>query len=97
MSHETARLILVENLGMRRIAAWLVPIQLNFPQKQSWTEISIDMLDRANSDPNFMGSIITGHETWFYECDMQTSQKSKNHSTGLKRRAETGKTGTVNA
>lgn len=76
MSRETARLILVENLGMRRVAARLVPIQLNFLQKQYRMQISMDMLDRANSDPNFMGSIITGDETWVYEYDMQTSQQS---------------------
>lgn len=60
MSRETARLIIVEKLGMRRVAARLVPIQLNFLQKQYRMQIAMDMLDRANSDPNFMGSIITG-------------------------------------
>ena len=79
-------MIIVEKLGMRRVAARLVPIQLNFR-----VQIAMDMLDRANSDPNFMGSIITVDETWVYEYDMQTSQQS---SEWRKKRAETEKTST---
>lgn len=76
ISRETARLILVNQLGMQRVAARLVPLELNFLQKQYRMQVAADMLDRANSDPTFMGRIITGDETWVYEYDTQTSQQS---------------------
>ena len=82
MSRETARLIIVEKLGMRRVAARLVPIQLNFLQKQYRMQIAMVMLDRANSDPNFMGSIITG----------DACKQVNNRPNGVKKRAETEKT-----
>ncbi|XP_039949898.1 histone-lysine N-methyltransferase SETMAR-like [Bactrocera tryoni] len=34
------------------------------------------MLARANSDPTFMGRIITGEEAWVYEYDTLTNQQS---------------------
>lgn len=67
ISHESVRSILVDILGMRRVAARLVPKELNFLQKQYREQVSLDMLDRANSDPTFMERIITGDETWVYE------------------------------
>jgi len=76
MSHESVRSILVNNLNMRRVAARLVPKDLNFLQKRYREQVSLDMLDRCNSDPTFMKRIITGDETWVYEYDMQTSQQA---------------------
>nr|APL98288.1 putative DD34D transposase [Bactrocera tryoni] len=76
ISRESVRMILVDILGMKRVLARLVPIKLNFFQKEYRKQVSLDMLDRANSDPTFMESIITADETWVYEFDMQTSQQS---------------------
>lgn len=76
MSHESVRNILVDVLGMRRVAARLVPKDLNFFQKEQRKLIAQDMLDNVNNDPTFMERIITGDETWVYEFDMQTSQQS---------------------
>lgn len=81
ISHESVRSILVDNLNMRRVAARLVPKDLNFLQKQYRLQISLDMLDRSNSDPTFMEHIITGDETWVYEFDMQTSQQASKWRT----------------
>lgn len=74
MSHETARHILVDVLGMRKVAARLVPKDLNFLQKVNRLKVAEDMLERVNSDPTFIKRIITGDETWVFEYDMQTSQ-----------------------
>lgn len=76
IGREAARLILTDNLGMRRVAARFVPKELNFLQKDHRVQVSLDMLDRVNSDPTFMERIITGDETWVYEYDMLTSQQS---------------------
>nr|APL98296.1 truncated putative DD34D transposase [Bactrocera tryoni] len=76
MSHESVRTIMHEKLGMQRVAARLVPIELNFLQKRYREQVAADMLDRANSDPTFMERIITGDETWVYEYDTLTNQQS---------------------
>ncbi|XP_012231261.1 protein GVQW3-like [Linepithema humile] len=76
MSHESVHIILVDVLGMRRVAARLVPKELNFLQKEHRKQVAEDMLQRANSDPTFIKRIITGDETWVYEFDMQTSQQA---------------------
>ncbi|XP_064098651.1 protein GVQW3-like [Macrobrachium nipponense] len=39
-------------------------------QKQLRLEIAQDLLDCANSDSDFMKTIITGDETWVYSPDM---------------------------
>jgi len=79
--NESIRSILVDILGMRRVNACIVPKELNFLQKQYRQQISLDMLDHANSNATFMERIITGDETWVYEFDMQTSQQSSEWRT----------------
>ncbi|KMQ87532.1 mariner mos1 transposase [Lasius niger] len=61
---------------MKRVAARLVPKELNFLQKEHRKQVAEDMIFRASTDPTFMKRIITGDETWVYEYDMQTSQQS---------------------
>ena len=74
-------MILVDILGMRRVAARFVPKELNFLQRQYREQISLDMVDRANSDPTFIERIITSDETWVYKFDMQTGQQSSEWRT----------------
>lgn len=76
VSHESIRIILSNSLGMKRIAARLVPKDLNFLQKLNRVKVAEDMLERVNSDPTFIKRIVTGDETWVYEFDMQTSQQA---------------------
>lgn len=76
ISHESIRTIVVDVLGMRRVAARLVPKDLNFLQMEHRNRVCEDMLERVNLDPTFIGRVITGDETWVYEYDMQTSQQS---------------------
>jgi len=81
ISRESVRLILVDILGMRKVAGRLVPKELNFMQKKHREEASLDMMERANGDPTFMERIITGDETWVYEYDMPTNQQSSEWQT----------------
>lgn len=76
VSHESIRTILTNHLGMKHVAARLVPKDLNFLQKLNRVRVAEDMLERVNSDPTFMKRIVTGDETWVYEFDMQTSQQA---------------------
>ncbi|XP_064100988.1 protein GVQW3-like [Macrobrachium nipponense] len=64
--------ILTEDLAMRRVSAKFVPKLLVEQQKQLRLEIAEDLLDCANSDSDFMKSIITGDETWVYGYDPET-------------------------
>ncbi|XP_050317891.1 protein GVQW3-like [Bactrocera neohumeralis] len=66
LSHETARHILVDVLGMRKVATRLVSKDLNFLQKVNRNKVAEDMLERVNSDPTFIECIITGDETWVW-------------------------------
>ena len=76
ISEESVRSILMDILVIRRVAAWLLSKELNFLKKQYREQVSLDMLDRANSDPTFMELIVTGDETWIYEFDKKTGQQS---------------------
>jgi len=60
----------VNGLGLRRVAAKLVPKELNFMQKRDRVVIAKDMISKAESDPTFIKRIIIGDET-FYEYDTQ--------------------------
>lgn len=81
ISHESVRTILRDVFGMRRVAARLVPKELNFLQKVHRKEVAEEMLQMVNSDPTIMKRIITGDETWVYEYDMLTSQQSSEWRT----------------
>ena len=54
--------ILTEDLNLRRVSAKFVSKLLMEQQKELRKEISEDMLDRANHDPEFIKTIITGDE-----------------------------------
>ncbi|XP_040066361.1 uncharacterized protein LOC120840002 [Ixodes scapularis] len=60
----SAHSIMTKDLAMNRVAAKFLPKLLTVEQKQLLVEVSQDMLDSTNSDPNFMKTIITGDESW---------------------------------
>ncbi|XP_049519121.1 protein GVQW3-like [Dermacentor silvarum] len=76
--------IMTEDLAMKRVAAKFVPKLLTVEQKQLRVEVSQDMLDSTNSDPDFMNTVITGDEFWTYGYDPETKSRSsqRKHSTG---------------
>ncbi|CAK9833043.1 Mariner Mos1 transposase [Anthophora retusa] len=79
MSHMSVHNILTEVLGIRRVAARLVPKELNFLQKEHRKAAAEDMISRVSSDFTFVKRIVTGDKTWVYEYDMQTSQQSSEY------------------
>jgi len=68
--------IIVNDLGLRRVAAKLVPKDLNFMQKRDRVDIAKDMISKVESDPTFIKRIITGDETWIYEYDTQSRHQA---------------------
>jgi hypothetical protein len=56
---------------MRRVAAKFVPKLLLLEQQQLCLEVTQDMLECTNRDPEFLKSVITGDEP---ETKVQSSQ-----------------------
>ena len=63
ISTGSAHSILTEDLAMRRVLAKFVPKMLVEQQKQQRLKIAQDLLDCANSDSDFMKTIITKQTT----------------------------------
>ena len=62
----TCQKILTEDLQMRHVTAKFVPLLLMAEQKDDRVSICTDLLDRAQNNPNFMSSVMTGDECWVY-------------------------------
>ncbi|XP_076055298.1 protein GVQW3-like [Oratosquilla oratoria] len=65
------------DLAMKRVAAKFVLKLLTVEQKQLSVEVSQDMLDSTNSDPDFMNTIITGDKSWLYRYDPSFSLQGR--------------------
>jgi histone-lysine N-methyltransferase SETMAR len=63
-------------LAMRRVSAKFMPKLLTIEQKQLRLEISENMLDYANSDPEFLNIMTTGDESWVSGYDPETKAQS---------------------
>jgi len=64
--------ILTEKLKMHRVAAKFMPRLLTEEQKQNRVSVSQELLDRSNTDENFLENVVTGEETWVYSYDVET-------------------------
>ena len=76
IAYGSAQDILVNDLGLRRVAAKLVPKNLNFMQKRDRVDAAKDMLSNIDSDPSFIKRIITGDEMWIYEYDTHSRHQA---------------------
>jgi hypothetical protein len=65
---ETARQIIMEDLGMRKISAKMVPQILTDDQTRRLLHISSDLLHSAQS----FDRVITSDETWCFQYDSET-------------------------
>ena len=76
ITYGSAQDILVNDLGLRRVAAKLMPKDLNFMQKRDRVDAAKDMLSKVDSDPSFIKRIITGDEAWIYEYDTHSRHQA---------------------
>ena len=68
--------ILTEKMKMHRVTAKFVLRLLTEEQKQNLVTFSQELLDRSNTDENFLKNVITGDETWVYGYDVETKVQS---------------------
>ncbi|XP_068247957.1 protein GVQW3-like [Palaemon carinicauda] len=66
VSKDSAHVILRDDLNMHRVAAKFVPRLLSPEQKDLRCQVAKDLLDIANTDPQFLNTVITGDESWVY-------------------------------
>lgn len=76
ISHETARLILTEDLDKKKVCARFVPHNLRDHEKLNRVNHSRDVISTSENDPNFLKSIVTGDETWCFQYDPETKRQS---------------------
>ncbi|XP_072144691.1 protein GVQW3-like [Dermacentor andersoni] len=79
----SAHSIMTEYLAMKRVAPKFVPKLLTMEQEQLHVEVSQDMLDFTNSDPDFTNAIITGEESWVYGYDPDRHSRPSRHSGSI--------------
>ena len=68
--------IFTDVLGMRRVAAKIVPKLLNFDQKQRRMDTAQQLLNDVNDDPELLERVISGDESWVYGYDIETKAQS---------------------
>jgi len=72
----TCQRVLMEELGMHRVAAKFVPRILTADQKQQRVNICTELRQLASDDETFLSRVITGDESWFYGYDPETKRQS---------------------
>ena len=59
--------IITENLKMCKVCAKMVPKLLSKDQKQKRVTVCHDIIERLEDDPDLLGRVITGDESWIFE------------------------------
>ena len=72
LNHQTIHDILIEELGIWKICAKLVPKNITNKQKENRRNVCLDLLKRIKNDENFFKRDITGDELWIFEYDPET-------------------------
>ena len=77
--------ILTDDLALQRVSMKFVLKLLTMEQKQLHLEVAQDMLDSANSDPEFLNIVTTGGESWVYGYDPETKAQSFSQKITMRR------------
>lgn len=72
----TIHRILTVELGMRKLNSVFVPHNLKENQKQIRVQYAKEIIRSAQNDKNFLYSIVTGDETWFFAYEPETKRQS---------------------
>ncbi|XP_071453429.1 protein GVQW3-like [Hetaerina americana] len=72
----TVHEIIREQLQMRKICAKLVPKVLSDDQRLNRLEIATQLADHCKNDPHFLENVVSGDETWIFECDPESNRQS---------------------
>ncbi|XP_050522590.1 protein GVQW3-like [Daktulosphaira vitifoliae] len=76
INRETVRQILINDFGMRKVCAKMVPKNLSAEQKQHRMALAQDCLEQVENDPTLLDRVITGDESWFFQYDPETKRQS---------------------
>lgn len=76
ISYGSVQKIITEDLAMRKVCAKFVPRVLSNEQKVNRKQISQEILNCVQRNPNFFDNVITGDETWCFEYDPETKRQS---------------------
>jgi hypothetical protein len=76
----TVHRTVTQDLKMRKVGAKMVPKNLNDNQKGRRNEVSAEMLERRETEPDFLNRVITVYESWFFEYDPETKRQSEEMS-----------------
>lgn len=66
LSFYAVQSILTEDLNMRRVSAKFIPKLLSDEQKEHRLQVSQELLNLAENDPDLLNRVITGDESWVY-------------------------------
>ncbi len=77
ISHGSTLRVLHKDLGLKKRSAKLVPHQLTEEHKRKRREFCQDFLRRARLQRNFLSSVMTTDEAWFYMMEMRTKEENK--------------------
>ena len=81
LNRESVWTSLLDNLGMQKVCAKMVPKILLEDQKQNQVKFCKDMLEKIKDDPDIFRQIITGDETWVLQYDPETKRQSMQWKT----------------
>ena len=72
--------ILTENLGYIKVCAKFVPHALKPREKDLRVQHSRDIIKEAKKDRNFLYSIVTDDETWYFQYEPEIKRRKKSRS-----------------
>uniref|UniRef100_A0A8C4WUG0 Mos1 transposase HTH domain-containing protein n=1 Tax=Eptatretus burgeri TaxID=7764 RepID=A0A8C4WUG0_EPTBU len=83
INKDTVWSIITENLEMRKVCAKMVPKLLSEYQKQQRVTACKDIIERLEDDPDLLGRVITGDESWIFEYDPETKRQTRQWKSPL--------------
>ena len=76
MNSERVWRIITEDLGMRIICAKMVQRLLNEELKERRVQVSQDILEQLETEPNLLKRVVAGDESWIFEYNPLTKRQS---------------------
>lgn len=76
MNQETVCLILIEDLGMRKICVKMILRNLTDQQRTERRDVSADLLEQVEFGQGLLNWVITGGKSWFYQYFLETKRQS---------------------
>ena len=81
LSYGSCQSIRADELNMRRIAAKFISRLLNNDQRDHRVQVCTELQEAVRYDPKFLSRVITGDESWLYDYNPETKQKSSQWKT----------------